>query len=122
MLLDRKPFLYLWRPIYRTTFQGLVWPFLTRVKQFFFAEISAEIRDIHIAGEAATARIASLEHQTDVIVNRLIAIEIEQQNEWHATQSLLLCLFSNSTEHHQSPAHIPGTRAQPQSVRAKSAT
>jgi hypothetical protein len=65
VILDRKPLIYVWRPIYRGLFEGLIWPFLDRVKSFFFAEASSELTEVR-------NRLTALEATTQ---NRLTGLE-----------------------------------------------
>jgi septal ring factor EnvC (AmiA/AmiB activator) len=128
MFLDRKPFLYLWRPVYRVIFGGIVRPWLGRMKEFFTAESSADLAEIsakirvvqtaqqrferdlelmahrlgrlegqsqNAAGSLSAIR-ADLEDQSQRMVGILTARETEERNQWRATESLLLSLFSNS--------------------------
>ncbi len=72
MLLDRKPFIYLWGPIHKALFQGIAWPFLVRVKSFFFLETSAELETIRRSTqglpeviEQADARLSAIQQALD---------------------------------------------------------
>ena|SRR5437870_2362840 len=91
-MLDQKPLVYLWRPIYRALFIGIVWPFIGRVKQFFFAETSRDLAELRRSVAVLEAQMGQL----TAIVNESKAREAEQAKQWQATRALLLSLFSNS--------------------------
>lgn len=107
MFLDRKPFIFLWRPIHRSVFAGAVWPFLARVKDFFLMEALAhlsrlqtsvaEIRAIQQSQAQldTAARLVQLEAHMRELVARMDRLENEQQRQWQGTESLLLCLLSS---------------------------
>ena len=92
MFIDKKPFVYLWQPIYRMVFAGIVWPFLTRVKAFFFAETGAEIATIE-------QRLGALEAQNNILIARIASMEDEQRKHWDNVSKLLLCLFQQPQPH-----------------------
>ena len=81
MLVDKKPLVYLWRPFYRFTFDGIVWPFLGRVKALFLAESQAQLQQI-------ASRLSALERQ-------LSLFESNQRAQWSAFEQLYLCFLSD---------------------------
>ncbi len=114
MLLDRKPLIYLWGPIHKALFQGIAWPFLGRVKSFFFLETTAELNTIRRSTERIeeakrltdakltaiqqalddqNARLISLDRQNSLLIERLTALESEQGSQWNNLAKLLLCIF-----------------------------
>lgn len=78
MLLDKKPFIWIWRPFYRLVFGGILWPFLGRMKIFFLAESEAQFQRL-------TAQFLSLEQ----------TLESRQRSQWAAFEQLYLCLLSD---------------------------
>ncbi len=46
MFLDRKPLVFLWRPCHRAFVDGLIWPFVLRVKGVFFVEAAEQLQAI----------------------------------------------------------------------------
>ena len=85
MILDRKPLVYVWRPFYRVVFDCMVWPFLGRVKTFFFAESHSQLQQI-------ANQISSMQQQ-------LSAFEARQRSESTAFEQLYLCLISDPDRH-----------------------
>src|ERR1700724_728278 len=95
MFLDRKPFLYLWRPVYRVIFGAIVWPFLGRMKEFFtadLAEISAQIaivqteqrrleRDLELMAHRLATVQARLEGQSQNTAGTLSAIRADLEDQ-----------------------------------------
>ena len=67
MFLDRKPFVYLWRPVYRLVFGGVIWPFLGRIKAFFLAETGRQLEGIE-------ARLAILETEQRARFDKLSGV------------------------------------------------
>lgn len=55
MFVDKKPFIYAWRPIYRWLFQGIFWPFMGRVRSFLLSDLS----DID---RATSEKLVALQH------------------------------------------------------------
>jgi hypothetical protein len=86
MFVDRKPFIYVWRPFYRIVFAGLIWPFLTRIKLFVIAEPASRLATIE-------HRLATIEAQNNMLVARIAGMEDEQRKHWDSISKLLLCLF-----------------------------
>lgn len=87
MRFGEKIVVFIFRPIYRTFFERLLWWFLTKIKIFMLAEISAEQNDIRA--------------QLDNIEQRLRVIEEGQRTtndagQWDALEQLLLSLFRSS--------------------------
>lgn len=81
MLVDKKPLVYIWRPFYRFTFDGIVWPFLERVKTLFFAESHMHLQQI-------ATQLSALERQLSVF-------ESHQRAHWAAFEQLYLCFLSD---------------------------
>ena len=88
MFLDSKPFVYLWRPVHRLLFDTILWPFLGRVKTFFFLETRSDLT-------AVKTLLGNLELQNQVLMDRVTALETEQREQWNNIAKLLLCLYQN---------------------------
>jgi hypothetical protein len=74
MNLDQKPWIFLWRPFYRSVVVPIVWPLLHRLKEFFFRETIEELRRVTRRQTELSHRMIPLENQ----LNRLLP-EIRQE-------------------------------------------
>jgi hypothetical protein len=83
MLLDRKPLIYLWRPVHRVVFEGIFWPFVARVGKSMLGEIKAELTVME-------RRLASIEHEQQRYRAQL---EAENRAQWQSIEELLLCIL-----------------------------
>lgn len=90
MIVDKKPLVYIWQPFYRLTFGGIVWPFLARVKAFFFAESQVQLQEI-------IAQLSSVKSQ-------LRTFESNQRAQWTAFEQLYLCFLSDPDRNARSQA------------------
>jgi len=123
-ILDRKPLVYVWRPAYRVVFGSLIWPFLERVKAFFFRETAADLRELsiqlanlnrrlegmereHRGWQGMAGTVAHFQRDLEGIGQRFAQLDTEQRNQWEATRRLLLCLFSNSARYEGTGYHVP---------------
>lgn len=79
--------LFIFRPIYRTFVERLLWWFLTKVKIFFLADIAVQLDSIE--------RRLREDHQQRwaVIEERLRGAEVSNTAQWDAMEQLLLALF-----------------------------
>ena len=115
MLFDRKPLIYIWRPVYRTVFVDAVWPFLSRVKAFFFLETREDLNHMLNAAarmEAAESRVEAMltavRQQNESIERRLAVLEAEQASQWNNLSKLLLCLYQQpKTTVFSEPSTLP---------------
>ena len=92
MLVDKKPLVYIWRPFYHFTFDGIVWPFLGRVKTLFFAESHTKLQEI-------ATQLSALERQ-------LSLFESHQRAQWAAFEQLYLCFLSDPDRHARSQLEL----------------
>ena len=83
MLVDRKPLIYLWRPIYRLVFVGVLWPLLGRVGKVMISEVKAELTSME-------HRLASIEQEQQRFRAQL---EADNRAQWQSIEELLLCLL-----------------------------
>jgi chromosome segregation ATPase len=90
VIVDKKPLVYIWQPFYRLTFGGIVWPFLARVKAFFFAESQVQLQEI----------IAQL----SAVKSQLRTFESNQRAQWTAFERLYLCFLSDPDRNARSQA------------------
>ena len=63
MNLDQKPWIFLWRPFYRSVVVPIVWPLLHRLKEFFFRETVEELRSANRRQSELSHRLIPLENQ-----------------------------------------------------------
>lgn len=63
MFVDKKPFIYAWRPIYRWLFQGIFWPFMGRVRSFLLSDIDRAISLLSDIDRATFERLVALQHE-----------------------------------------------------------
>ncbi len=87
MRFGEKIVLFIFRPIYRTFFERLLWWFLTKVKIFFLADITAQLDNIE--------RRLRDDHQQRwaLIEEKLRGAELSNTAQWDAIEQLLLALF-----------------------------
>ncbi|HEX4168707.1 MAG TPA: hypothetical protein VHZ55_24855 [Bryobacteraceae bacterium] len=85
-----KVMLFILRPIYRTFFERPLWWFLTKVKIFFMADVTAQLEIIE--------RRLREDHQQRwaTIDERLRNLEANNTAQWDALEKLLLSLFRQS--------------------------
>lgn len=72
MLVDKKPLIYIWRPVYR---------YLRAIRAFFVADPERQLQQI-------TGQLSELE-------KHLTAIESHQRAQWAAFEQLYLCFLSD---------------------------
>jgi hypothetical protein len=90
VVVDKKPLVYIWRPFYRLTFGGIVWPFLARVKAYFFTESQVQLQEV----------IAEL----SAVRTQLMTFESNQRAQWTAFEQLYLCFLSDPDRNARSQA------------------
>lgn len=73
---------FIFRPIYRTFFDRLIWWFLAKVKVFMLADIGAQLQ--------------SIEQRLRAIEERDAAGVASNAAQWDALEQLLLALFRSS--------------------------
>ena len=83
MLLDRKPLIYVWRPVHRLVFEGIFWPFARRVGKSMLEETKAELISIE-------RRLASIEHEQQ---RQRAQMEADNRAQWQSIEELLLCIL-----------------------------
>lgn len=80
---------YIFRPIYRTFFERLLWWFLAKVKVFFLAEISAQVSESLAKTADIERRLAAIEE----MAAGLRGADAKNAAQWDALEQLLLALF-----------------------------
>lgn len=81
--------LYVFRPIYRTFVERLLWWFLAKVKVFFLAEIGPQISECLAKIDNVERRLQQLEQ----LAEPLRRAETNSAAQWDALEQLLLALF-----------------------------
>ena len=84
MLVDRKPFIYVWGPFYRFVHDRLVVHYLERLKAFFFAESNAHLQQISVQLSHVSALTSQIERQ-------VAAFESNERARWASFEQLYLC-------------------------------
>jgi hypothetical protein len=93
MKFGEKLVVYIFRPIYRTFFERLLWWFLTRIKAFFFAETSVQLSQILRKLEIIEASQQQQQQRWAEIEARLRATEGSNAAQWDGLEQLLLALL-----------------------------
>ncbi len=83
MFLDREPWIYLWRPFYKSVVVRIPGSTPRKVRAFLS-------RQHTFAG-----RLADLEEQQRLLTNELLALRAENQRQWAAVEKLVLVLLGN---------------------------
>ncbi len=83
-LLDEKPLIHVWRPLYRHFVSPIAWPFLQRVRSLVGSNQKAPKRS------SADGQLGKEEH---AILGRLNQIEAQNTRQWEAIERLILCIL-----------------------------
>lgn len=89
MRFGEKITLYIFRPIYRTFVERLLWWFLARVKVFFLAEIGPQISECLAKIDNVERRLQQLEQ----LAEPMRRAETNSAAQWDALEQLLLALI-----------------------------
>lgn len=90
MILDRNPFVYVWRPFYRIVFLRLLWPLLRNLGGIATQPLAAEVKVLQIRLEQVQQDLHRLQEDND----RLRAsLEQEAARQWNAVEQLLVCVL-----------------------------
>jgi hypothetical protein len=81
VLVDRKPFVYVWKPFYRFVHDRVVVHYLERLKAFFWAESHAQLSYL-------TATASQIDRQVSTF-------ESNERMRWTAFEQLYLCWLSD---------------------------
>ena len=84
-ILDEKPLIHVWGPLYRHFVSPIAWPFLQRVRSLGGSNQKAPKRS------SADGQLGKMEH---AILGRLNQIEAQNTRQWEAIERLLLCILS----------------------------
>ena len=87
-ILDEKPLIHVWGPLYRHFVSPIAWPFLRRVRSLVGSNQKAPKRS------SAGGQLGKKEH---AILDRLNQIEAQNTRQWEAIERLLLCNLSESS-------------------------
>jgi len=88
MFLDRKPFIYLWRPIYRLVFEMVIHPLMMKLWTFFLLQPLPPSPP----GNSMAAQLQEIERIRETLC-RIDAALLESKQEWMATEKLILALM-----------------------------
>ena len=88
MLVDRKPFLYVWRPFYRFFHDRVVVHYLERLRLFFFAESYAHWQALTVQSSHMAAVVNQIERQVSTF-------ESNERARWAAFEQLYLYWLSD---------------------------
>ena len=91
MRFGEKLVVFIFRPIYRTFFERLLWWFLARIKAFLFAETGAQLSQILRKLEGIEARLQ--QQRWSEIEERLRVMEANNAAQWDGLEQLLLAMF-----------------------------
>jgi hypothetical protein len=80
----------IFRPIYRTFFDRLIWWFLAKVKVFMLADLNAQVASIERRLDTAEL---NAQHRWAAIQERLQFADRNNAAQWDALEQLLLALF-----------------------------
>jgi hypothetical protein len=119
MFVDRKPFIYLWRPFYRGLYAPVIQPFLIRLllggttkrmnhtdahAQFQFVPINQHSMNFEQQQQWLCNAVLELNQRTAALANSILALESETRAQWTALEQLLLSMISD-------PGAAPGSTA-----------
>jgi hypothetical protein len=111
-----KVVLFIFRPIYRTFFERLVWWFLTKVKIFFMADLNVQL-------EASERRIREENQQRwGLVEEQMRRIEANNAAQWDGLEKLLLAMFRQPTGQEENYSYDPSTVPEPPRAREASNT
>lgn len=103
MILDRKPFIYVWRPVYRFIFAPLILPFLVAFRRFFLADTRETLSETTAAVFALQQRCESQERSLDELraIIQSFAFTMERTEtatarQWAEIEKLLLIHLSEA--------------------------
>lgn len=92
MILDRKPFIYIWAPFYRVVFEGFAWPVLRKLGGVATTRLAA---DVQAQMDQLQQEVRRLQ-QENADLRALLTSSLEAQDrksmeQWTAIEQLLVC-------------------------------
>ena len=113
MFLDKKPFIYVWRPFYWLVFEMIIHPIALRLWTYFLLlplppappahSMGARLREIERLRETLDRIEAALAEAKQerlaaekLVLGRIDAALAESKQEWLATEKLMLALMQES--------------------------
>lgn len=93
MRFGEKLVVYIFRPIYRTFFERLLWWFLARIKVFFLAETGVQLSRILRKLENIESVQQQQQQRWAEIEQRLRRAEEVNAAQWDGLEQLLLAMF-----------------------------
>ena len=108
MNLDRKPWIFFWRPFYRNFVVPVVWPLLHRLREFFMRETVEDLRRVLQQQNELSRRITALENHLNRLpqqvrqefIDGFAKLAGDNQQQWTALEELLLNMLSQPVESH----------------------
>ena len=97
MFLDRKPFIFLWRPLYRLVFEMVLYPCALRLWTYLLSQPLPSSLPANSMG----ARLQEIQHMRETL-DRIDVALAESKREGLATERLILALM-------QEPRRLPGS-------------
>jgi hypothetical protein len=88
VLVDKKPFIYVWRPFYRFFHDRVIVHYLERLKAFFLSESRAHL-------QALTSQLSHIDAVANQIEQQVLNFESNERNRWAAFEQLYLCWLSD---------------------------
>lgn len=93
MRFGEKLVVYIFRPIYRTFFERLLWWFLARIKVFFLAEIGVQLSQILRKLENIESVQQQQQQHWAEVEQRLRRAQEINAAQWDSLEQLLLAMF-----------------------------
>lgn len=89
MRFGERMVVYIFRPIYRTFFERLLWWFLAKLKIFLLGEIGVQISECLVKIDNVERRLREIEE----LAAPLRDAELKNAAQWDAMEQLLLAMF-----------------------------
>lgn len=103
MILDRKPFIFVWRPFYRFVFAPLILPYLVAFRSFFLADTREKLSEMTAAVFALQRRCENHERSLDEVRAAIQSFaftmertETATARQWAEIEKLLLVHLSEA--------------------------
>ncbi len=106
MFLDKKPFIFLWRPFYRLVFERIIHPIVRR----FWASVLLQPLPPHPPANSMAAHLQETKRILETM-GRLETALAQSKQEWLATEKLLIALMQEPGSQY-APAPEPLHRAE----------
>jgi len=94
MFLDEKPFIYLWRPLYRRLLVPYVYPVLNRAGNPAVVDFRNEIDRLQEQNRTLQKQLTDLDNLIRQLIARSSQLEDDLRSQWLSTEQLILCILS----------------------------